>query len=414
MTPPTGESGRGLEKAAAMPSEEMLEHIRQDIPLATQIEQLDLPEADILSLLAKYERFNPTAQVHDGTRYNVDHNYFVRSFVASLPPYIAAGRTVGLSEKRIAGMAKHVLDRNPFELSGETPPFVLHELGVVFETRAGRQEPITSQDYNRLKRLISLTGKYGVMIGAAHALVHTTRLGLSVEQAAQIIGHLPDADGHMSSYAIGYFNEALASLIPAPVNPDDVTEIFAALSGERPYFRTTAYRDFEELVIFDSPAKRRSPQALLEILKACMAGGSSIDDAMMYVAEDQSSAQLTAGPDHMVLIEPAADIERYFYPKNGELEILGLPYRVKRSFAEGLQDLTKIATATRNDPIKSGEGMWVFDQESETWYSLSGKTQILEGRVRTYTLPYDVSLLSKTPPFPCASLCLWPNDCGQR
>jgi hypothetical protein len=68
-----------------------------------------------------------------------------------------------------------------------------------------------------------------------------------------------------------------------------------------------------------------------------------------------------------------------------------LPYRLERSFRDGLADLRELMNTAH------AEGAFVFDPASETWFSLGGRTSLQSGRARHEFDPYDVSALSQTP-----------------
>ena len=64
---------------------------------------------------------------------------------------------------------------------------------------------------------------------------------------------------------------------------------------------------------------------------------------------------------------------------------------------DGVSDLEEIAQARSHRWESVGEGMWVFDPNADTWYSLGGKTEVHPDRVRHYFIAYDASQLSERP-----------------
>src|SRR3989338_8819877 len=90
--------------------------------------------------------------------------------------------------------------------------------------------------------------------------------------------------------------------------------------------------------------------------------------------------------------------EKYFIENERRvLEHAALPYRVQKSFNEGMRDLEKLAIASSRRWEEVGEGMWIFDPASSMWNSLGGKIEVDMGRVRHNFLPYDISQLSEKP-----------------
>lgn len=85
-----------------------------------------------------------------------------------------------------------------------------------------------------------------------------------------------------------------------------------------------------------------------------------------------------------------------YFPDIGINNILhgALPYRVKRSLADGIADLRAASKRECN------EGAFVFDAQKETWYSLGGSTQIAgPGHIIHKFDIYDASRLSNAPVF---------------
>lgn len=89
--------------------------------------------------------------------------------------------------------------------------------------------------------------------------------------------------------------------------------------------------------------------------------------------------------------------ERYFVRKPGELEIAALPYQTHRPLNEGVRDLEKISVATIYRWKEVGEGFWVYDEATETWFSFGGQTELKPRGVRHNMLPYDIGQLSENP-----------------
>lgn len=369
-----------------------------DLDLVRAVGALEMADVDVANLLASAQRFNETVHVYqeDGSVL-VDDNYVLKRMLEQVPSYLTGARSAGLSEMQVNELMLHMFDTNPYDFASESNTTTLWAYGEIFRRKGEESEPITADEYQIVKELIGLSGEAGVMDKAAYAHFYASRIGLSIGQAVQMIGTLPERDGSLSGYTFSPFNQALKSLIPAEVEAATVTQVLNAIGGERPYFRQPLYRAFEELVIFGGPAEHRTTQDLLDSIKYQLDQGVSAQDAIIAIAGQRDDRALTTGVPGAEIMNPDEEITEYFILKEGELEVLGLPYRTKRSFQDGLEDLSRIARANFTHNLEIGEGMWVFDNESETWYSLGGKLELAEGRARHNFIPYDISKLSRQP-----------------
>ena len=398
MTTPAAPEVPGGAPLAPIPSTQFLGLIHTDPHLVHQLQAIELDTADTVELLASFERFNATVHVQrrNGTEY-IDDLFYLRRFANELPQFLEGARGVGLSDPQITGMVRNMLDSNPYDFSQRANEDSLWGYGTVFTQKAARGETVDEREYGELQDFIRLTARAGVMDNAGYALVQATRIGLSTEQALAIIAPLPERDGSMSGYTFGPFNGALRALVSAEVNGDDVVQVFTALSGERPYFSQQIYQLFEELVVLDGPLNRRTPQNLLDMIKARLGAGQNIEEALTGIARETQQSISSDDAPEVEVIDVAQATADYFPAKEGKLEVLGLPYRTQRSLEAGLQDLLEIAQAQLGDRIELGEGMWTYDPATETWYSLGGKLELGAGYVRNNFVPYDISLLSATP-----------------
>lgn len=369
-----------------------------DLELEQAFRRLELDINHVNNFLSSFRRFHGTVYVHqeDGSVL-ADDNFCLKRVLEKVPGYLEGARSVGLSEAQVNELMLHILDSNLFNFANGANEDAFWAYGEAFRAKAEKGESIQPDEYQAIKDLIGLSGEYGVMDNAAYAHLYTTRVGLSVKQAVQVISKLPNADGHLSGYTFGPFNQALKSLIPAEVDANTVVQVFEAIGGERPYFRQELYAAFEQIVVFGCPLERRTPQQLLDSIKYQLDLGVSGEEALLAVANRDVDKTLTTSSSKVEVVDTAQEVANYFIPKEGELEVLGLPYQTKRSLEDGVEDLRKIAKANLGENIEIGEGMWVFDGESETWYSLGGKLEVTHGHVRNNFILFDVSRLSERP-----------------
>ncbi len=153
-------------------------------------------------------------------------------------------------------------------------------------------------------------------------------------------------------------------------NYSDLVHAFYGLHAKQP---SAAERFLQEILkqgkILDS-LKKGHNKGLLEVAIA------------PFVAENKLDAAVTANESP----------EIYFPEINTKHVIHGImPYRVKQSLMNGISDLKK---AGKHDCT---EGQFVFSPETETWYSLGGRTSVAIGRVRHEAYCYDISQLSVAP-----------------
>lgn len=345
-------------------------------------------------LITTHQRFDTTFNVmhEDGTT-TVEKNYPLKQLLKEVPDYLLAAADAGLSANQTESMLLHMLDATPFDFERNEINLML--LGRLLAQEASLGNKFSRGEVSRMRKMLSITGKYGVIPQSLDGFTTTRRVGVAPAETFDLVSHLPNADGHLAGYSINTFRSAMDTLTIAEVSPDLVVETFQKLGGERPYYRTGAYRTFEQAVIFGSPLHKITPQELMSAYKTHAKKDEDIADFYgRFISPDQIPL---GGEEPLEIIIPDVDKAAYFINKPGRLEHHGLPYRTKLSLDEGTKDLQKMAKARGVRYEDIAEGFWVFDPNSEYWYSLGGKTDVQVGRVRHNFIGYDISQLSTNP-----------------
>jgi hypothetical protein len=140
-----------------------------------------------------------------------------------------------------------------------------------------------------------------------------------------------------------------------------------------------------------------TPQAFLTaVIAQKEAGRGDIQDCMVNVFG--GGKDLPTANQEAVVIDPGKAKERYFVVKPGSLEHAALPYRTERSLSDGLSDIEQLAGAQETRGEVLAEGSWIFDPQTQVWYSLGGETKWLgSSNVKHTSLPYDIGQLSSEP-----------------
>lgn len=353
-----------------------------------------LGEQPLARVVEALRRFNGpvTIMEMDGSE-RVDNNWHLRQVLQEIPRYTEASTRAGLTSEQTEGLLTHLLNSTPYDFERNERNISL--LRRALEQEAEKDQRLTRKDIGRLRKMIALAGKYGVLPHTIQGYTTARRIGLSIQDSTEMVMRLSDADGALAGYTFGSFNEALSSLAIAPINPEVVKDTFARVGGRRPYYRQSLYRALEEMITFSCPSDKVSPQELLQGLLANLQEGEDIEAAMeRYLSDKQKKLP---GVDRIVVYAPGEERDRHFIPKPGRLELTALPYRTQLDLNEGVRDLEGIARARSHRWENIGEGMWVFNPDISMWYSLGGKTEVHPDRVRHNFVAYDAAQLSERP-----------------
>ncbi len=345
-------------------------------------------------LMKAHQKFNePVYVIDEQGRERRDDNFKLKRSLAEIPDYVDNAQEAGLSPDQAQQLTETLLNSSPYEF--HDPEITISLLGRAFRNAAEADHPLNEQDYERLRGLIALSAKYGVDHNASYAYSLAQRIGLSTQQGTEMIAKLIEADGYLSGYTFAPFCDALKTLNVARVNPDLVVRVFDKLGGDRPYYSQAVFRAFEDIITFGCPSHDMTPQEVMESIMKQVEAGEDIEEVLArFGGGDQRQLP---GEQRVEIINPQEERDRYFVQKPGELEIAALPYQTRKSLNEGVRDLENMAVASSGKWEETGEGFWVYDSLSGTWYSLGGQIEIRAMAMRHNMVPYDISQLSGKP-----------------
>jgi|GEM_PF-3513936 len=345
-------------------------------------------------LILKHQKFNTPVWVglDDGSKIE-DKNFQIKRVLREMPDFIEMAKGIKLTPDKAQDLLETAFDSDLFDFS-QTEVYVSLFTKVFNQAEEKRLE-FSKQDISRIKKMISLAGKYGVINHSLYAFSTALRVGLSVEQSTSLIMKFPKADGHLAGYSFSPFISALNSLVLSDIPPDLVVKTFKALSEDRPYYRQSAFNLFEEAVLYHCPSGRMTPEKLLRDYFENPQEGD-MEEYLSKVLDIDGSKKLPTGGKGEIT-SSLEDKNSYFTPKKGLLEYLPVPYRIKMGLNRGEVDLEYLTPRAESVWVEKGQGFFVFDPSSSTWYSLGGKTEIKGGRVLHFMSSYDIYQLSKTP-----------------
>lgn len=341
-----------------------------------------------------FQRFNTPVNIEDDNGiYRTDSNWSLKELLTEIPGLVESAKEAGLNKEQTEEIILHLLNSTPYDFERNEINISLLRRMMKMETELGGD--IDSRDFVEIKKMIGLGGKYGVIPHSLYSYIKLRRIGISTHDATKMVMKLPDADGHLAGYTFASFYEAVSSLSVAGVDPNTSREILNKFGGDRPYYSQGSYRNLTEMITFVCPSERISPQELLSGILSNSRGVKRMDEEVLRSLESGkiNTTKTTKGE----VFDPKEDVKKYFILKKGELELAALPYQVRRGLTEGINDLKMIAQARSHRWEDVGEGMWIFDPKENIWYSLGGKLEVQVNKVRHLFLPYDASILSKTP-----------------
>ncbi len=345
-------------------------------------------------LAMEHQRFDETVYVIDKQgKEKKDYNFKLKRLLEELPDYIDSAQQVGLSVDQAHQLAMHLLRSSPYKFHDNSKSIAL--MGRGFRNAAERNSKLDQKDLEALRNLVGKSAKNGVDSNSMYAYSLAQKIGLSTEQSVAMITKLFEVDGILSGYTFRSFCDALKTLNVAEIDPDLVVEVFDSLGGDRPYFRQNVYRAFRDVITFGCPSYNITPQKTMEAIKKQVKAGKDIVEVLSRFTGSEQK-QLSS-ERRVEIVVPQEERDRYFVNKSGDLEIAALPYQTHKSLNAGIRDLEELSTASGHKWQEIGEGFWVFDSSSGTWYSLGGQAAIKPSAVRHNMISYDISQLSDKP-----------------
>jgi hypothetical protein len=371
----------------------------QDPELRTLLAQgfLALGEEGLAKLVTSQDKFNtPVTIIEKNGRRTPDNNWGIKRVLKEVPVFVTLSTQVGLSHEQTEGLLMHLLDAN-----NEYARVAENGTNIMLLNRALKQEvtleqQFSEEDLDALKNMFTLAGKSGEIPKGIEGFRLARRAGLPLKDAVGMLSHLIEIDP-LPGYTLHPHNQALSSLYLADVEPELIKQVFSLIGGKKPYYNMHLFEALEEMVTFACPSEEISPQDLFRELAVILEREEDPEAAINIFSAGMLATPI--GQSEMKIYAPGEERDRHFRPKSGELELVALPYRARRTLGEGIKDLNKIMHARRVDREQVGEGMWAFDPRSDTWYSFGGKSthNQVERSMGHKFLPYDLAQLSQEP-----------------
>ncbi|HQO37241.1 MAG TPA: hypothetical protein PLP56_00105 [Candidatus Omnitrophota bacterium] len=308
----------------------------------------------------------------------------LRRALARLPEYARTARQAGLEYDE----SFHLLSRaaaslrHDFEQPSETIDALIYAVSV-----AGMAGVDWDFALPALHELMDFCRENDVVDQALVCFGRGLEIGFSVEGICRTIRKLPDEDGTMSGYVFPSFIEALGSIRPARLDPALLERAFDILAGDRPYF----HNKYNPFIAFLYGSVSQDMMTPGEVLQKIITAANDREGIFPLGDGQENNIRQTSGSRERLWLDMG----------NSPLVNRLLPYRTIRSWEQGMEDLAGLMQVRDHtiEGIDIREGAWLFAPETQTWYSLGGKTEAKIGGVRHIMFPCDVSHLSNNPAF---------------
>lgn len=344
-------------------------------------------------VLQANDRFDgPATIIGDDRSWRRVEHFSHRRMLQEIPQAAQAGVAAGLSEENLADLIAHCLGAVKYSHITQSD-LVVANLTRALESTAASGEPLTAAQITSLKDLIAKAGEDDIIEMTLSAYDCGRRAGLSFEDSARLVeDHIDTANSRQLGYMMYKFRDALRSLDATGADPALIVEVFDKIRDMHPEFRGNTYEDIKYLVTFGAAAAQKTPGEMMHEVAMRLRTGEGEATAQLLSGQ----AEGTGGVAEVFVLREQRD--RYFREAPGRLESRAAPYRTRRSFTDGMKDLQRLTDASGARGELVSEGHWVYDPQTDVWYSHGGETRYLgNGRIRHTRINYDVSELSATP-----------------
>ncbi|TLX15913.1 hypothetical protein [Rhizobium sp. MHM7A] len=330
----------------------------------------------IIAYVERAKRFD-TQPVHvsdENFIHSVVYWYCLRADLRTMPAFFQAGQKLGLTNDDCNTLLVNLADACKYDFRhGEE---FISLATAIFSGLIERDQRL---DVTAFQAFLLIAKEDGEITRALRVVKLCMNTGLSIEQSADIVKRLYEAPG-IVGYTLMHFYDEIDALRANAVEPALLYDALKAMIDLD--ISPKRFTQFLQIAAAKSPL----PQA--GIL------GRFLQIAKDFKPEEKGEAILLATLESITPqgVDSPKPVTDYFPEIPGNKLILGcLPYRLSKSLEEGLTDLKQLMEEEYT------QGVWVFDQQSETWYSMGGRTQNSMNRVRHEFYPYDISSLSSTP-----------------
>ena len=358
---------------------------------------------DMLAYLDKVKRFNsgpvnvmqslPGERLIDWNSGRLVYWYNLRQDLQNFPQFFEAAERVALSPNEASRLLFSLVDCERHEFVGVTDHI---KIMTKLLEKCAEKGLSFKDELPQIEEFFRVLHKEGEALRALNILTLGVAAGMSIKQAIEIVNDVYNRPG-IAGYTFMALYDELDHIGANHVNGNVFFQALKSViaSGD-------SFKDFVQAVYAAVACTQLSQTEIFgKVIDAKkQLDGQSADTGNL--APTQSSlldlafkdllpSSPSNGAKSAAVIKEPSD----YFPDIGTKALVHgiLPYRVRRSLRDGLRDLQKLMKEDLQ------EGAWIFDQKSETWYSLGGRTNLRLGRVRQEFFSYDVSLLSQSPVF---------------
>lgn len=381
--------GDAATKAALGDAEDRSQEVIADPELATLLQQGAAAMGDraldrVLRANAPFNR--PIIIVNEDGSERQEDNWDNKRVLEDLPAYCGAAEAAQIDIEQATDLLVHAMGAVRYPASGSRG--LVPKLTKALEASSGAEAGVSQEQLAGLKDMITKASPSDVIEMSVSAYTAARKAGVSAEESVRLVGdHLDTANPRQLGYMMYHFRDALAALDAAGVDPQTTAAVFDHIRDMHPEYRGEAYERVKHALTLEGPASGRTPSEMMQ-------------DIARRLRDEETNppSELPSSEVETEIFAPREQRDSHFREVPGQLENRCTPYRTQRTWSEGVADLARLTDASyaRGDAVS--EGHWVFDPQTDTWYSHGGETRyVAPGRIRHTSINYDVSELSDTP-----------------
>lgn len=317
-----------------------------------------------------------------------------------MPEYMAAATTAEIDPHTASQLALSALAHAAF--LAEKPPEVMGGLTRAVRASAaysGNQEGQYEGDIAAaIQRVVAAGGNKGVVTGSLDAYTVGVGAGIDPGHSAQAIEAYLSSCSPGQATRIHTLRDALGTMQGLAIEGSGIkSEVGSRLAATSPFIRPIALRSFTRALAYGTARLGVSGEGVLLAADDALRTGEDLTEVFsaMFGSELTHPYYRPGNDSRGYWVNPDS---RFVHEHKGALLPLAVSYRASRSLEEGLGDL---AAYMDEGPITPAEGAWVFDPQSQTWYSLGGQPNLMRNghglQHGHQAVPTDISRLSSTP-----------------
>lgn len=361
--------------------------------LAVYIERVTRFDKEPVSVLQSF----PGESLLDFSSGRPVYWWHLRRDLAILPKYFDTSEVLEVSEKEATSLLFSLVESLKYDFGGVTN--LIETLTTIMESCAERS--LDFQDrIPQFKDFLHLARQEGDINRALGIVQLGIAAGMTIEQSVEIVTDIYNGRG-IPGYVFRDLYDELNALRTNAASGDLIFHSLKTIVASGvPFSEFTQFlyvaathTNYDQNEILEQIFRPKANLAADEILSNVKVPG--LDNGKQTILDRATRALMPVyAPDDSKPAVSIKDPSNYFPDSRAKSLRHGiLPYRATRSLEEGLQDLHALMKAEYQ------EGAWIFDQQSDTWFSLGGRTNLRTHSVRHEFFPYDISALSLSPMF---------------